>query len=120
MQSIDSVKLGLLGIVIICVVIGVVGLIYGPPDKKTEIALAALAGASVIGGWLGHAQTVPPTPDTGKEPVPIAKAKIAADKPTTLADLAAKVMPSTVPPPGGDIPVAGAASTFTIGSGPTS
>lgn len=40
--------------------------------------------------------------------------------PTTLADLAAKVMPSTVPPPGGDTPVAGAASTFTIGSGPTS
>jgi hypothetical protein len=55
MKQIDAVKLGLLFITIICVVLGIGGLIWGPADKKVEIALGALNGASLIGGWLGHA-----------------------------------------------------------------
>jgi hypothetical protein len=54
-KQIDAVKLGLLYIAVLGVVIGLAGLIWGPPDKKAEIALAAMNCASLIGGWLGHA-----------------------------------------------------------------
>lgn len=54
MQKLDAVKLGILCITVICIIIGVAGLIWAPEDKKVEIALASLAGVSVIGGWLGH------------------------------------------------------------------
>ena len=68
MKQIDAVKLGLLFITIICVVLGIGGLIWGPADKKIEIALGALNGASLIGGWLGHA--VLSGKDTGADTTP--------------------------------------------------
>ena len=49
----DSVKIGLLCITAICISIGMVGIFKGG-EKGLEIALAALNGASLIGGWLGH------------------------------------------------------------------
>jgi hypothetical protein len=51
----DSVKMGLICITLICISIGVTGMIFAPPDKKVEIAMGAFGGASLIGGWLGHA-----------------------------------------------------------------
>ena len=53
-EKIDAVKIGLLCIAAISILVGVCGLIWGG-DKKVEIALAAMNGASMIGGWLGHA-----------------------------------------------------------------
>ena len=51
----DAVKLGLVCIFGISVIIGLAGLAFTSGDKAIEIALAAMNGASLIGGWLGHA-----------------------------------------------------------------
>lgn len=49
-----SINIGLICILIISVSIGITALIVGG-DKSFEVALASLNGASLIGGWLGHA-----------------------------------------------------------------
>lgn len=48
----DAVKIGLLCITAICITIAVCAIFYGG-DRAFEIALAALNGPSLIGGWLG-------------------------------------------------------------------
>lgn len=48
----DAVKIGLLCITGICITIAVCAIFQGG-DKAFEVCLAALNGASLIGGWLG-------------------------------------------------------------------
>jgi hypothetical protein len=57
----DSIKIGLLCITVIAVSIGLGAIIKGG-DKMMEVAMAALAPASAIGGWLAHSAT------SGKDP----------------------------------------------------
>jgi hypothetical protein len=66
MNQLDSVKLGLLCITILGVCISIAAIAWHV-EKSYEICLAALAGVTVIGGWLGHAQPPSQTPgqDTG-------------------------------------------------------